>query len=63
MEKYKVNKENNFKKTKETWQPYYDHELTDSDAEEICRNMTNYLKLLIKWDKQKQERSNLNDSN
>lgn len=31
------------------WQPYYDHELTQRDGEEIVENWAAYIKLLSDW--------------
>lgn len=43
--------------TKEVWQPYYQEELTDSDAVEITENMTAFMNLLIEWDKAEKKKS------
>lgn len=41
-------------KTKQEFQPYYEEELTDFEAEEIINNFTGFMNLLIKWDKKQQ---------
>jgi hypothetical protein len=46
--------------TIETWQPYYEEELTEQDAIEIIDNFTAFMKLLIKWDREKKERREKN---
>jgi len=42
--------------TKEVWQPYYKKELSDNDAVEIIDNMTDFINLLIKWDRAEKQK-------
>lgn len=50
-----MNKQSFVNYTKEVWQPHYKEELSDLDAIEIANNMTEYMNLLIQWDKEDQE--------
>jgi len=50
-----MKKQEFIKYTKETWQPYYEEELSDLDAVEITNNMVDFMNLLIKWDKEDRE--------
>lgn len=34
--------------TKQVWQPYYAHRLTDEDAREIIENMMSFMRLVSK---------------
>jgi hypothetical protein len=43
-------------KTIQTWQPYYEQELTQRDAEEIVSNWSAYIDLLSQWTAILQER-------
>lgn len=36
-------------KALQTWQPYYEQELTPGDAEEIISNWGSYIELLSEW--------------
>lgn len=53
----KEERKNFIERTKQEFQPYYEEELTDSDAEEIIDNFTGFMNLLIKWDKKQNQKS------
>ena len=46
-----VDRQNFINLTKKEFQPYYEEDLTDSDAVEIIDNFCSYMNLLIKCDK------------
>jgi len=40
--------------TKEIWQPYADHALTDEDARQIAENIIGFFRILQEWEVKKQ---------
>lgn len=49
-------RKNFIERTKQEFQPHYEEELSDSDAEEIIDNFTGFMNLLMKWDKKQREK-------
>jgi hypothetical protein len=44
--------------TLKVWQPYYDHELSQQDAEEIVANWGAFINVVAEWKANKQEGTN-----
>lgn len=49
------------KLTKELWEPKYGRSLSDNEAEDIIRNLTNYFDVLIEWDQEDKRKKALDE--